>query len=92
MKVIFLISTFRITHNIIECRGQMRPLLRREESYAAVIANNQLTNVTDTERYGNPKPADPMGLEEPLKFQCGVHGELTVDGWEAKAIVTAAEP
>jgi hypothetical protein len=22
-------------------------------------------------------------LERPLKFECGVHGEFTVDGWQA---------
>ena len=24
----------------------------------------------------------PAGLEQSLKFQCGVNGELNVDGWE----------
>ena len=77
-------STFRIVNNVIECRGLARPLLRREESYATTIQNNQLTNVSDTDRYDNPQADERAGLEEPLKFECGVHGELTVDGWKTR--------
>lgn len=75
-------STFRIENNLIECIGQARPLFRNDESAGAKIANNKLINVTNTKRYKNPKTSAPIGPEEPLKFQCGVHGETTVDGWK----------
>lgn len=77
-------STFRILNNVIECQGQPRPLLRRDESYGTTIENNQLTNVSDTDRFDNPQANQRTGLEEPLLFECGVHGELTVDGWMAR--------
>lgn len=77
-------STFRIVNNVIECRGQARPLLRRDESYSAVIHNNRLANVSDVARYVNLQAGERAGLEEPLKFECGVHGELTVDGWNTR--------
>ena len=69
---------------LIECQGQARPLLRCDESYAAKVENNRLTNVSDTERYDNPQTGRRAGLEEPLEFQCGVHGEYTVDGWKVR--------
>lgn len=75
-------STVRILDNLIECRGIGRPLLRSEASYGAEIRNNRLINVTDAERLKNSMTDDRAGLEEPLRFECGVHGELTVDGWE----------
>lgn len=75
-------STVRISDNIIECQGQPRPLLRKDNSYQATIENNKLTNVADTDRYDNPQTDTKPGLKEPLNFQCGVHGELTVNGWE----------
>ena len=75
-------STIQILDNIIECQGQTRPLLRSDESCQAVIENNMLTNVSDTDRYRNVRTAARPGPQEPLKFTCGVHGELTVDGWE----------
>ena len=74
-------STIHIVNNIIECQGQPRPLLRNEESYGAVIQNNVLTNVPDTSRYSNTRSDAPSGLEKPLNFNCGVHGEFVVDGW-----------
>jgi nitrous oxidase accessory protein len=77
-------STFRIVDNIIECRGLARPLVRNDASYGMTTANNTLTNVSDTTRYKNPKTGNTPGLEAPLQFQCGVHGELTVDGWETR--------
>ena len=46
------------------------------------MENNRLTNVTDTTRYANKPTSAPAGLEQPLKFACGVNGELTVDGWK----------
>jgi nitrous oxidase accessory protein len=72
-----------IRDNIIECQGQARPLLRCNESYGSVIQNNRLTNLADTGRYENPPADRTAGLEGPLKFECGVHGEFTVNGWEA---------
>jgi nitrous oxidase accessory protein len=77
-------KTIAIRDNIIECQGEARPLLRCKESYGSGISNNELTNVSDTDRYANPKTGKPAGPEKPLKFECGVHGEFTVDGWQAK--------
>ncbi len=76
-------KTITIRDNVIECQGQSRPLLRCKESYGSVIGNNALTNVTDTARYENARADKPAGLEKPLKFECGVHNESTVDGWKA---------
>jgi nitrous oxidase accessory protein len=76
-------STIVLRDNVIECQGQARPLLRGKESYGARIENNVLTNVADAERLTNPKADRPAGLEAPLKFECGVRGEFTVDGWKA---------
>ena len=75
-------TTFRFTGNIIECLGTARPLFRNDASGGAMVENNQLTNVTDPTRYTNKQTGAPHGLEQPLKFQCGVNGELTVDGWK----------
>jgi len=75
--------TVVIRDNIIECQGQERPLLRCKESCGARIENNVLTNVSDTDRYANAKAERPVGLESPLRFECGDHGEFTVDGWKA---------
>ena len=77
-------KTIAIRDNVIECEGEARPLLRNEESYTMSITNNRLTNVSDTDRYENRKTDAKVGLEQPLKFDCGVHGELTVDGWETR--------
>jgi nitrous oxidase accessory protein len=76
-------KTITIRDNVIECQGLARPLVRNDESYGANVTNNQLTNVSDTSRFANPKTDARSGLEEPLKFACGVHGEVIVDGWEA---------
>ncbi len=77
-------KTIVIKDNIVECQGQARPLLRSKESYGAVLSNNELTNVSDADRLANAKSGRPAGPEKPLKFDCGVHGEITVDGWAAK--------
>ncbi len=77
-------KTITIRDNVIECQGRARPLLRSKESYGAVIRNNQLTHVSDTNLYGNLRTDQRPGLEAPLKFECGVHGEFTVDGWQAR--------
>ncbi len=75
-------STHIFRDNIIECIGQARPLFRNDESGQAKIENNVLINVSDTARYQNPKTAATAGLVAPLKFACGVNGELKVDGWK----------
>ena len=77
-------KSFEMKDNIIECQGQPRPLLRSEKSAEAMIVNNRLTNVSDGHRYENPETKDQVGLLEPLKFECGVHGEVSVDGWSVK--------
>jgi nitrous oxidase accessory protein len=76
-------GTISIRDNRIECEGQARPLLRCKESHGAVVENNELVNVSDTDRYANPKADRPAGLEAPLRFECGVGGEILVDGWTA---------
>jgi len=75
-------KTISIRDNIIECRGQERPLLRAKESYGSTIQNNTLTGVSDTKLFENGKTDKPIGPEAPLKFDCGVHGEIGVDGWK----------
>ena len=77
-------KTFRFTSNIIECLGTARPLFRNDASGGALVENNQFTNVTDPTRYANKPTGTPAGLEQPLKFQCGVNGELTVNGWKTE--------
>jgi hypothetical protein len=77
-------KTFVFKSNIIECQGLARPLFRNDASYNAAVKTNKLINVADTERYKNPQADEKVGLEQPLKFECGVHGELTVDGWETR--------
>jgi nitrous oxidase accessory protein len=77
-------GTITIRDNIIECQGQARPLVRNEESYAAVIGGNALTNVSDSARFSGKPAGKSAGLEAPLKFGCGVHGEFLVDGWKAR--------
>jgi len=76
-------KTISIRDNIIECQGQARPLLRSKESHGAVIRNNALINVSETDRYDNAKTETRAGLEAPLKFECGVQGEFIVDGWKS---------
>lgn len=49
-----------------------------------MIQNNGLTNVSDTGKYDNAKTDRTEGLDQPRKFECGVHGEFTVDGWQAR--------
>lgn len=78
-------KTIVIKDNVIECEGQARPLLRCKENYGAVIKNNELKNVTDTERYENPRGDTRAGLDKPLNFECGVNGEVTVDEWKTRA-------
>lgn len=75
-------ATIEISSNVIECVGTARPLLRSEAMAAATIRNNLLTNVADVGDYENVMTGESAGLESPLRFQCGVHGEVFVDGWE----------
>lgn len=77
-------KTISIRDNIVECEGQERPLLRCKESWESAIGNNELKNVSDVDRYVNAKADRRPGPEQPLKFECGVHGEFVVDGWEAR--------
>lgn len=77
-------KTFRFEDNIIECRDQERPLFRNDESGGSVVVNNRLTGINDTARYENRRTKSTPGLEKPLKFECGVHGEVLVDGWQTK--------
>jgi nitrous oxidase accessory protein len=76
-------KTFRFEDNIIECQDQERPLFRNDESGGAVVMNNRLAGISDTARYENRRTNAVPGLEKPLKFACGVHGEVLVDGWQA---------
>jgi hypothetical protein len=77
-------TEFRFADNIIECEGSPRPLFRNDASGAARVENNRFVNLTDTARYPNKSTGRPQGPEQPLKFACGVNGELTVDGWKTR--------
>ena len=73
-------GTIVIRDNVIICEEEPRPLLRAKESYGAKIENNKLTNISDTALFGNISTGRKAGLEAPLKFECGVAGEYSVDG------------
>lgn len=75
-------KSITLKDNLIECEGEPRPLLRCKESYESVVENNKLVNVADVDKLKNPKAERTVGLETPLKFECGVQGEFTIDGWE----------
>lgn len=77
-------STITIKDNQIECIGQARPLFRNAESYSARVENNTLVNVSDVMKLMNAKADRHIGLEKPLKFECGVQGEFVVNGWTAR--------
>jgi hypothetical protein len=77
-------KTISVRDNVIECEGLSRPLFRSKESYGALIQNNTLTQVADTASYENKRTDKTPGLEKPLNFECGVHGEFTVNGWKAE--------
>ncbi len=77
-------TTITIRDNVVECEGTPRPLLRKGTGSTATISNNKLINVSDTAQYENAQTDKPQGLEAPLKFTCGVHDELTVDGWKTQ--------
>ncbi|MDB4329172.1 hypothetical protein N9982_04040, partial [Akkermansiaceae bacterium] len=61
-----------------------RALFRNDESYQAKVEDNTLINVTDSSHFEIKGPQKKGGLEAPLLFQCGVHGESTVDGWNIR--------
>ena len=71
---------------MIECRDQDRPLFRNEESGGSVVVNNRLTGISDTARLREPSYQIIAGLEKPLKFACGVNGEVLVLGWKTTRI------
>lgn len=77
-------ATLRIRDNIIECEGRPRPLLRAPESYRALIENNRLTNVSDTEKFANAPADRPVGPGDPVPFECGLKGGFQVNGWEVQ--------
>jgi len=78
-------KNIHIHHNIIECIGTARPLVRNEESAAARIENNVLTNIIDASLNQTQQAGTAAGPEAPLEFACGVDGEMTVSGWEIQA-------
>lgn len=77
-------STIDIRDNIIEVRDVPRPLVRNDASYGANIQNNTLINIADVDAFSNPDTGAPRGVTEPLLFQVGVDGELTVDGFDLR--------
>lgn len=80
------LTSIVIESNVVECHGQSRPLLRREDLAEIVVRNNRLINVSDTDRYENPSTGNPVGLSAPLHFRCGVHEEIMVNQWAATPV------
>ena len=78
--------TISIKDNVIECEGASRPLLRCDESYECVVENNKLMNISDADKLKNAKADRPIGLEKPLKFECGANGEFAVSGWKGERV------
>jgi hypothetical protein len=74
-------STIQIKDNIFQFNGQSRPLFRNTASYASVISNNALTNVSDAGNYSNPNTGATRGPTAPLNFTVGVNNQYTVNGW-----------
>lgn len=85
-------STIAIKDNIIECYGLDRPLVRNAESSNAVIENNTLIGISDTNDYANLQTGSVKGLIDPLAFTCGVDGEYTVNGWQVSETGGPSEP
>ncbi len=77
-------KTFTFKNNLIGCKETARPLFRNTESHVATVANNTRIHLKDAEKVANKPTGEKIGLEAPLKFQCGVHEELTVDGWQTR--------
>jgi nitrous oxidase accessory protein len=82
-------STIEIRDNLIRVNGISRPLMRNQESYGAVIENNELINIADVDDFKNPDTGAPRGLIEPLSFAVGVDGEFIVNGAELSAIANS---
>lgn len=79
-----------IRDNIFELNEKNpRPLMRNEESYKSIIENNQLTNVSDSDSFKNPRTKSKQGLTNPLKFKCGVDDEFQVTGWKVTSKSTS---
>ena len=77
--------TFRFANNRIECIGQPRPLFRNQETAESVVENNELINVLHAETFVNKSTGEPVGLDAPLTFSCGVNGETKVEGWTVRS-------
>jgi hypothetical protein len=75
-------STIALRDNIFELEGTARQLMRNSESYAAVIENNALTNVSDSSRFANRTTGAPRGPIDPLRFRLGAYDEWTIDQWQ----------
>lgn len=88
------LSTIVIRDNLIECIGQPRPLLRKLEGSSIRLSGNRLVNKgqlgdnTDSE---TKFIAGHSGPEAPLRFQCGVHDEYSVDQWQVRPTIAGAE-
>eukprot|EP01130_Rhizamoeba_saxonica_P007751 TRINITY_DN3148_c0_g1_i2.p1 TRINITY_DN3148_c0_g1~~TRINITY_DN3148_c0_g1_i2.p1 ORF type:complete len:476 (+),score=83.48 TRINITY_DN3148_c0_g1_i2:361-1788(+) len=76
-------STIKIVDNIIEIENQERPLMRNTASYSAIIENNKLIGISDTENYQNPTTGNPQGGIDDLCFTCGKNSEYTVKGFDS---------
>ena len=74
-------ETITIRDNIIECVDLSRPLMRNSESYGAVIENNTLVNISDTDAFANPSTGEPRGPLAPLSFTCGANEQYRVEQW-----------
>ena len=53
-----------------------------KSDFATFRFTGNIIECIDTARYANQPTGAQAGLEQPLKFACGVNGELTVDGWK----------
>lgn len=83
-------STIVIKNNLIKVNGISRPLMRNQASYGAVIENNQLVNISDTNKFNNRGTGASRGLSEPLAFQVGVDGEFSVNSQEISSAAESA--
>lgn len=50
--------------------------------YAAIISNNRLINISDTDRYTNPQTGAKQGPLEKLNFTLGAYNKYTIDQWQ----------
>jgi hypothetical protein len=63
-------QSFTFKDNIIECLELARPLFRNDESGRSKLSNNQLTNITDTQRYQNPMSGKSPGQRNKTRLTC----------------------